>query len=81
MADFRRPRPSWHSPPGQTGSGHQLYLMCDNIHRSLDELAARGVTATQEVTDQGWGLLSAIGLPDGTELPSPARIRPRPVGQ
>jgi hypothetical protein len=43
--------------------------MCDDIHATLAELAAKGVQATREVTDQGWGLLSAIGLPGGGELP------------
>jgi catechol 2,3-dioxygenase-like lactoylglutathione lyase family enzyme len=46
---------------------HQLYLMCDDIHATLAELRAKGVAA-DEVSDQGWGLLSAIKLPDGTEF-------------
>ena len=55
--------------PADGDSRHELYLMCDDIEATLDELAGRGVTATREVTDQGWGLLSAIRLPDGGELP------------
>jgi predicted enzyme related to lactoylglutathione lyase len=54
--------------PAAQGS-HQLYLMCDDIRSTLDELASKGVEASQDITDQGWGLLSAIRLPDGTELP------------
>lgn len=54
--------------PADGGGRHQLYLMCDDIHATLAELAARGVQTTQDVTDQRWGLLSAIRLPDGTEL-------------
>ena len=53
-------------PAGQ--GSHQLYLMCDDIRGTLDELASKGVEASQPITDQGWGLLSAIRLPDGTEL-------------
>jgi predicted enzyme related to lactoylglutathione lyase len=56
-----------HSADGD--SRHELYLMCDDIHATLAELAAKGVEATREVTDQRWGLLSAIRLPDGGELP------------
>jgi len=55
--------------PAHGVSRHELYLMCDDIHATLAELAAKGVEATGEVTDQGWGLLSAIRLPDGAELP------------
>jgi predicted enzyme related to lactoylglutathione lyase len=54
--------------PADRDSRHELYLMCDDIHATLAELAAKGVQATGEVTDQGWGLLSGIRLPDGAEL-------------
>ena len=59
---------------------HELYLMCDDIHATLAGLRGKGVAVTQEVTDQGWGLLAAIGLPDSSDLriyqprhPSPLR--------
>jgi predicted enzyme related to lactoylglutathione lyase len=63
------------------GNGHQeLYLMCDDIRATLAELAAKGVEVVRDPSDQGWGLLSAIRLPDGSELaiyeprhPTPAR--------
>ncbi len=65
-------------PGGDTR--HELYLMCDDIHATLAGLRGKGVTVTQDVTDQGWGLLAAIGLPDGSDLhvyqprhPSPLR--------
>jgi catechol 2,3-dioxygenase-like lactoylglutathione lyase family enzyme len=48
---------------------HQLYLMCDDINATLAELAAKGVEIATEVSDQRWGLVAAIRLPDGTELP------------
>ena len=49
--------------------GHELYLMCDDIHATLAELGGKGVEVTREVSDQGWGLLAAVRLPDGGELP------------
>ncbi len=59
---------------------HELYLMCDDIQATLAELTAKGVEVAREVSDQGWGLLAAIRLPDGGELavyeprhPSPRR--------
>ena len=54
--------------PAEGGTRHQLFLMCDDIHATLAELAGKGVEIAQQVTDQGWGLLAAIRLPDGAEL-------------
>jgi predicted enzyme related to lactoylglutathione lyase len=65
--------------PADGDSRHELYLMCDDIQATLAELAAQGVTATREVTDQGWGLLSAIRLPDGGELPIYQPRHPSPA--
>jgi predicted enzyme related to lactoylglutathione lyase len=59
---------------------HQLYLMCDDINATLAELKDRGVEVARNVSDQGWGLLAAIRLPDGAELPiyQPRHPSPRP---
>ncbi len=46
----------------------QLYLMCDDIHATVADLEARGVTITGPVTDQGWGLLTSIAVPGAGEL-------------
>jgi predicted enzyme related to lactoylglutathione lyase len=50
-------------------SRHELYLTCDDIHATLADLRGKGVPVARDVTDQGWGLLAAIRLPDGSELP------------
>ena len=55
--------------PADGGSRHELYLMCDNIQATLAELTAKGAEVARDVSDQGWGLLAAIRLPDGSELP------------
>jgi catechol 2,3-dioxygenase-like lactoylglutathione lyase family enzyme len=55
--------------PSDGDGYHQLYLMCDDINATLADLAARGVEIAEEVSDQRWGLVAAIRLPDGTELP------------
>jgi len=55
--------------PADQDSHHQLYLMCDDIHATLAELSANGAQIARGVSDQGWGLLAAIALPDGSELP------------
>jgi catechol 2,3-dioxygenase-like lactoylglutathione lyase family enzyme len=48
---------------------HELYLMCDDIEATLADLRSKGVEIAREPSDQGWGILAAIRLPDGEELP------------
>jgi predicted enzyme related to lactoylglutathione lyase len=55
--------------PADGDGRHELYLMCDDIHATLAELRDKGVEVARDVSDQGWGLLAAIRLPDGGELP------------
>jgi predicted enzyme related to lactoylglutathione lyase len=55
--------------PADGDSHHELYLMCDDIHATLAELSGKGAEVARDVTDQGWGLLAAIRLPDGSEFP------------
>jgi predicted enzyme related to lactoylglutathione lyase len=55
--------------PADGGSRQELYLMCDDISATLAELRGKGVQVTRDVSDQGWGLVAAIRLPDGTEFP------------
>ncbi|MFI9103462.1 VOC family protein [Streptomyces fildesensis] len=47
---------------------HELFLMCDDVNASVQELTAKGVTFIQPVTDQGWGLMSILQLPGGGEV-------------
>jgi predicted enzyme related to lactoylglutathione lyase len=54
--------------PADGTSHHELYLMCDDIQATLAELRGKGVEVTRDVSDQGWGLLAAIRLPDGSEF-------------
>jgi predicted enzyme related to lactoylglutathione lyase len=66
-------------PPGELGihpkneadsrkSTHELYLMCDDIATTVAELKKRGVEFARPVSDQGFGLVTAIKLPGGSEL-------------
>ena len=65
--------------PADGDTRHELYLMCDDIHATLAELRGKGVDVAKDVTDQGWGLLAAIRLPDGSELPIYEPRHPSPV--
>jgi predicted enzyme related to lactoylglutathione lyase len=65
--------------PADSGSRHELYLMCDDIHATLAELRAKGVEVARDISDQGWGLLAAIRLPDGAEFPIYQPRHPSPL--
>jgi hypothetical protein len=55
--------------PSDDEPHHTLYLMCDDIEQTLTELRGKGVEVVGDVRDVRWGLLSAIRLPDGSEIP------------
>ncbi len=54
--------------PAEGGSHHELYLMCEDVEATVQELSERGVEFTGPVMDQGWGLVTALRLPGGGEL-------------
>ena len=54
--------------PSDTGGRHELYLMCDDVDATARELRGKGVDLAREVSNQGWGRLTAIRLPGGGEL-------------
>jgi len=65
--------------PADGDTRHELYLMCDDIQATLAGLRDKGVEIARDVTDQGWGLLAAIRLPDGGELPLYEPRHPSPL--
>jgi catechol 2,3-dioxygenase-like lactoylglutathione lyase family enzyme len=46
---------------------HELYLMCDDLKATMNELAGKGVKCGA-VTEAPWGLSTSIHLPGGGEL-------------
>ena len=65
--------------PADGAGHHELHLMCDNIQATLAELRSRGAEVARDVSDQGWGLLAAIRLPDGSEFPIYEPRHPSPL--
>jgi catechol 2,3-dioxygenase-like lactoylglutathione lyase family enzyme len=48
---------------------HELYLMCDDIQATVDELKNEGVEFSCPISDEGFGLMTAIKMPgDAGEL-------------
>jgi catechol 2,3-dioxygenase-like lactoylglutathione lyase family enzyme len=54
--------------PAEEDGRHELYLMCDDVHATVAELEGKGVEFSRPVTDEGFGLMTAIKLPGGGEL-------------
>src|SRR5260370_29310133 len=62
-------------PPAELGihptddSGYQeLWLMCDDIQATVKELKGKGVKFSKPITDERWGLVTAVKMPGGGEL-------------
>ncbi len=54
--------------PTDEDGGHQLYLMCEDVHATVAELRRNGIELTREISDEGFGLVTALRLPGGSEL-------------
>ncbi|HJQ19505.1 MAG TPA: VOC family protein [Gemmatimonadaceae bacterium] len=53
--------------PAEGTEHHELYLMCDDIDKTVADLAKKGVKSSA-VQDQPWGRLVNITLPSGQQL-------------
>ena len=65
---FKLPSAELAMHPAESGGGHELYLMCDDVRTTVEELTAQGVEIVRGVTDEGFGLMTALRLPGGGEL-------------
>jgi hypothetical protein len=54
--------------PTDGPSRHELYLLCDDVNATVADLKAKDVEFSQPISDEGWGLLTAVRLPGGAEL-------------
>jgi hypothetical protein len=54
--------------PADEGRRAELYLMTDDVTATVAALQAEGIEVARPISDQGWGLLTAITLPGGVEL-------------
>ena len=57
---------------------HELYLMCDDLHATVEELQRKGVEFTRGIAEERWGLITAFSLPGGGEMPLYEPRHPRP---
>jgi hypothetical protein len=47
---------------------HELYLMCDDVEATVADLDGTGIEVTAPIENQGWGLVTRLRLPGGSEL-------------
>jgi uncharacterized glyoxalase superfamily protein PhnB len=47
---------------------NELYLMCEDIEATVDELQRKGAVVSLPISEQRWGRLVHIDLPGGGEL-------------
>jgi predicted enzyme related to lactoylglutathione lyase len=65
---FRLPPAEMAAHPAEEPAPPGVYLMCDDIEATVAELAGKGIETLGPVTDEGWGLLTAIRIPGGGQL-------------
>jgi catechol 2,3-dioxygenase-like lactoylglutathione lyase family enzyme len=53
---------------GQGEGGQRLFLMCDDIERTVEELEAKGVEFTTPITEQDWGRIAMLLVPGHGEV-------------
>ncbi|MTE16300.1 VOC family protein [Nocardia aurantiaca] len=46
----------------------ELYLMCDDLAATMDDLHSQGIEFTSEVITAGWGLLTMLKVPGAGEI-------------
>jgi hypothetical protein len=56
------------SPADESGTQHQLSLMCDDIVATSRGLRSKGIEVRGDPQDQGWGITVMLGLPGGLQV-------------
>ena len=54
--------------PSEGSDRHELYLLCDDIEATAQELHGKGVELERPFHEERWGRVSSITLPGGGKL-------------
>jgi predicted enzyme related to lactoylglutathione lyase len=54
--------------PADASSSASLYLLCDDLDSTMEELSGRGAVFAGPIAEQEWGRVVSLALPDGGEL-------------
>jgi catechol 2,3-dioxygenase-like lactoylglutathione lyase family enzyme len=71
------PGPGW----GQGVGNHELFLMCHDIERTVDELERKGVEFAAPISDEGFGLMTRLKIPGGGEIGLYEPRHPSPLAE
>jgi hypothetical protein len=55
--------------PSDGDTGHELWLICDDLDSTVEELRAKGVGFVGEPTEEDFGTWVRMRLPGGVEVP------------
>jgi catechol 2,3-dioxygenase-like lactoylglutathione lyase family enzyme len=58
------PGPGW----GRAVGDHELFLMCHDVERTVDELKSKGVEFVSEIEEEQWGRSIRLRIPGGVEM-------------
>jgi catechol 2,3-dioxygenase-like lactoylglutathione lyase family enzyme len=71
------PGPGW----GRDTAQHELFFMCHDIERTMDQLKQKGVEFTAPVTDEGYGLMTRLRIPGAGEIGLYEPRHPSPLAE
>jgi catechol 2,3-dioxygenase-like lactoylglutathione lyase family enzyme len=71
------PGPGW----GLTVGQHMLFLMCQDVHRTVSELERKGVEFVAPIEDEGYGLVTRFKVPGAGEMGLYEPRHPSPLGE
>jgi len=56
------------SEDGKTSGTHNISFYCDDVAKTKSELEDRGVEFTQDIRDEGFGLVTFFKMPGGLDV-------------
>ena len=71
------PGPGWGQPLG----GHQLFFMCHDVERTVEELGRKGVEFVSPITDEGYGRMTRFKIPGAGEMGLYQPTHPSPLAE
>jgi catechol 2,3-dioxygenase-like lactoylglutathione lyase family enzyme len=64
---------------GEREGGHRLFLVCDDIERTVAELNEKGVEFTNGISTEDWGLVTTLRVPGHGEIALYQPTHPSPL--
>ena len=64
---FKLPPAELAMHPSDSPTGHELYLMCDDLAATMEDLSAKGVEFA-DMSEERWGRLTRFRLPGGGDV-------------